>query len=90
MFNWNQILAQQERYKDLQREAERARLIPQVLAGRERRHRGYLRMATWLGRHLVIWGWRLQERYGTAAMVDNSWGHKPRPVSRCATANCAE
>jgi hypothetical protein len=56
-----------ERYKDLLREAERYRLIRPALAGREKRDRFHCRALTWLGRRLVAWGWRLQERYSAAA-----------------------
>jgi len=61
------FLVCQERYKDLLREAERARLVRQARAGQERRNHFYYRALTWLGRRLVGWGWHLQERYGTAA-----------------------
>jgi len=57
-------LIHQERYKDLLREAERARLVRQMQAGQERRNHFYHRALTWLGSRLVVWGWRLQERYG--------------------------
>jgi len=55
-----------EHYKDLLREAERNRLVRQALAGRESRDRFHCRALTWLGRRLVAWGWRLQERYSAA------------------------
>ena len=57
----------QERYKDLLRQAERARLVRQMQAGQERRNHFYHRALTWLGRRLVGWGCHLQERYGTVA-----------------------
>ena len=57
-------LVYREHYKDLLREAERARLVRQAWAGQERRNHLYCRTLTWLGRRLVVWGWRLQERYG--------------------------
>jgi hypothetical protein len=57
-------LVHREHYKDLLREAERARLVRQAWAGQERRNHLYCRPLTWLGRRLVAWGWRLQERYG--------------------------
>jgi len=56
-----------EHYKDLLREAERNRLVRQALAGRESRDRFHCRALTWLGRRLVAWGCRLQERYSAAA-----------------------
>ena len=59
-----EFLVRQEHYKDLLREAERARLVRQMRAGQERRDRFYRRTLIWLGCRLVVWGWRLQERYG--------------------------
>ena len=65
MLGWRGILAHQERYKDRLREAERDRLVLHELALRRKRDRFHRRAMTWLGRGLVAWGWRLQERYGT-------------------------
>ena len=65
--NWKDVLVQRERYQDLLREAERHRLVRQVLAGRERRQRAYCRAINWLGRRMVAWGQRLQEHYGATA-----------------------
>ena len=59
-------LVYREHYKDLLREAEKARLVRQMQAGQERRERFHRRALIWLGRRLVVWGWRLQERYGPA------------------------
>ena len=67
MFDWNLVIAQRERHKDLLREAERYRLVRQVLAERGTRDRAWVRALAWLGRRLVAWGQRLQERYGAAA-----------------------
>lgn len=64
--NERDSLVHRERYKDLLREAEKARLVRQARAGQERRDRFYRRPLTWLGVRLVVWGWRLQERYGAA------------------------
>lgn len=64
MLSVKDILAQQELYKDLLREAERERLCRQVAGRKEEGTRFYCRMLIWLGRRLVAWGWRLQERYG--------------------------
>jgi hypothetical protein len=58
---------QRERYQDLLREAERHRLVRQVLAGRQQRQRAYCRALNWLGRRMVAWGQRLQEHYGASA-----------------------
>ncbi len=60
------FLVGREHYKDLLREAERARLVRRMRAGQERRDHFYRRTLTWLGCRLVVWGWRLQERYGAA------------------------
>ena len=59
-------LVYREHYKDLLREAEKARFVRQVRAGQEGRNHFYYWPLTWLGRRLVVWGWRLQERYGAA------------------------
>lgn len=65
MLNWRDVLVQQERHQDLLREAEQERLIRQAVAARERRDRFYSRALAWLGRQLVAWGWRLQQRCST-------------------------
>ena len=67
MFDWNLVIAARERNKELLREAERYRLVRQVLAERGRRDRAWVQALAWLGRRLVAWGQRLQERYGAAA-----------------------
>ena len=67
MLNWLDFLVQQERYKDLLREAEEYRLIRKALAGRTRRTRLHCQALVWLGRWLVVWGYDLLERYGAAA-----------------------
>jgi len=56
-----------EQSKDRLREAERYRLVRQALAGRQGRARFLRRALIWLGRCLVVWGRRLQERYGVVA-----------------------
>jgi len=57
---WGEAAMRHEQYKDLLREAERERLIQQVLAAYE----SHLSLATctlaWLGQRLVAWGTRLQ------------------------------
>lgn len=62
-------LVHRERYKNLLREAERARLVRQMQVGQEKRNRFYHRALIWLGRRLVGWGWSLQERYGAATVA---------------------
>ena len=52
-----------ERNRDLLREAERYRLVRQALPACRRHVRIYSRALIWLGRRLVDWGRRLQERY---------------------------
>ena len=53
-----------QHYKDLLRLAKSRRLVHLVSASRTHRNPFYARMLTWLGHWLVVWGWRLQERYG--------------------------
>lgn len=60
-------LVERERYKDLLREVERDRLVRRALTGREKRYRFYCGAVSWLGRWLVVWGWRLQQRYGACS-----------------------
>ena len=67
MLDWTDVLANQERFKDMEREAQRYRFVQQALAGRERHSRLYHRTLTWLGQRLIVWGGYLQERYGAAA-----------------------
>ena len=62
-----EFLVRQEHYKDLLREAEMARFVRRRRAGQGRRNYFYCRALTWLGSRLVVWGWRLQERYGAMA-----------------------
>ena len=82
-----EFLVHRERYKDLLREVERARLVRRRQVGQEScvlsvsrgRNHFYCRALTWLGCRLVVWGWRLQERYGamTAAPALQA-GHRTR------------
>ena len=57
-------LVRQEQNKDRLREAERHRLVQQALAARRGRDSALFRSLTRLGHCLVVWGQRLQERYG--------------------------
>jgi hypothetical protein len=66
MLDWTDVLANQERFKDMEREAQRYRLVQRALAGRERHSRLYRRTLTWLGQRLIVWGGYLQERHGAA------------------------
>jgi hypothetical protein len=66
MFSWSDVLVHQERCSELRRQADEYRLIRLALAGRRRRRCFHCRAMNWLGRRLVVWGWHLQTRYGTA------------------------
>lgn len=82
MLSWIDVLAQQERYADLLREAAKERFLQQVVAGRGMRDRAYRRALAWLGHRLVTWGRRLQERYGAAAAAVQVSGCQPRLANR--------
>ena len=64
---WRDLLVHQERYKDMLREAESRRLIRQARAEMPQRPPMRYRALGWLGRQLVNWGCRLEERYRAAA-----------------------
>ena len=82
MLSWTDIVARQERYADLLREAETERLIRQAM-GRGRTHgRFHRRALSWLGHHLVTWGCALQERYGAAAAAIHAPACQPCLVKR--------
>lgn len=66
MLGWDIVLIQEVRSQELLRQAENERLIRQVMAGHGKSDSFHCRALTWLGRQLVAWGWRLQERYGAA------------------------
>jgi len=82
MFDWNLVIAGRERHKDLLREAERYRLVHQVLAERGTRDRAWVRALAWLGQRLVAWGQRLQERYGAAAAAVHPAACQPTLANR--------
>jgi hypothetical protein len=64
MFDWREVLVQEERHKDFLLQAERHRLIRQIgSSGREKRDHVTYRALTWLGRHLIAWGCFLEKRY---------------------------
>ena len=67
MFDWGEVVIQQERHQDFLLEAERLRLIRQALAGHEKRDGVHRRALTWLGGQLVTWGCILESRYGVTA-----------------------
>ena len=58
------LLAQEERFRDLVREVERDRLWRLAEAGRESADSLRRRALAWLGQQLILWGYRLQRRYG--------------------------
>ncbi len=60
MVGWGQILAYQERYRDLLREAERERSARVATCGRRLQFHSGRRMLAWLGRLLITWGRSLQ------------------------------
>jgi len=61
--NDNDFRVAQERYKDLLREAERERLVRQILLDHRKRNHFSHQALSWLGRRLVTWGQHLQERF---------------------------
>jgi hypothetical protein len=67
MLSWTDIVARQERYADLLREAESERLIRQAMGRGQTNGRFHRQALSRLGHHLVTWGCALQERYGAAA-----------------------
>ncbi len=70
MLNEKDVVLWQEHHKDLLREAERERMIQQVLAQNKRV--GFRERAlAWLGDHLVAWGCYLQRRYALG-VVNNA------------------
>jgi len=67
VLRWSDIAVQQERYRDLLREAETERLLRTAKDPTQSNHRFYGRALTWLGQRLVAWGLSLQKRFDTAA-----------------------
>jgi hypothetical protein len=67
MINLDLELAyQEERRKDMMREAEKRRLVKAILAAQPRPSRFYAPVLVGLGRLLTGWGLRLQARYGAS------------------------
>lgn len=64
MLNWNDVMLQQERNKDLLREANNYRFAREAMGPREGRNRFHGRALIWLGCRLVAWGSLLQARFG--------------------------
>ena len=69
MESWKDYPARQAHYLELLEEAERERRIRLVLAGKRRASPFFGRLLAWIGRRLVVWGNRLQLRYGAFAEV---------------------
>ena len=64
MQDWHKLeLNHAAHYKDLLREADRARLVGEALAGRDAKRRLFCRMLSWLGHCLESWGQWLQQRF---------------------------
>jgi hypothetical protein len=82
MLSWTDIVARQEQYADLLCEAETERLIRQVMGRGQTHGRFHCRALSWLGHHLVTWGYRLQERYGAAAAAVRAPACQPYLVKR--------
>jgi hypothetical protein len=64
MESWKDFPARYAHYQELVEEAEQERRIRLVLAGTCRRSPFLSPLLAWIGRRLVIWGSRLQLRYG--------------------------
>jgi hypothetical protein len=82
MSGWVLVIAQRERQEELLGQAERYRLVRQVLAERGTRDRAWVRALAWLGQRLVSWGQRLQERYGAAAAAVHTAACQPTLANR--------
>jgi hypothetical protein len=67
--NFTYWLVMQQRQADLLREAQQTRLARLALAGRPRHDHFYCRAFVELGRRLVRWGWRLQERHDVISVT---------------------
>lgn len=64
MLSYKDLMMHQERYQELQHEAETERLLQR--ASSQSAHHQAL---SWLGGQLVAWGHSLQRRYGTPARL---------------------
>jgi hypothetical protein len=64
------------------REAERDRLARLALAGRKRGAGPVCRVLAFMGRQMVAWGVRLQERYDVAIEMPRALGGSPQPGGR--------
>jgi hypothetical protein len=67
MLSHKELLLQRLYYEESLRQAEKDRLVRQVLAARRSDNRRHHRALGWIGSRLVVWGQGLQERYGAPA-----------------------
>ncbi len=84
---WFDILAEQERRRAYVAEAEKERLIRQILSQNAPRAKRYQRWLARLGARLVTWGYRLQARYDRSVAVP-ALGQE-RYVAESNTSPCA-
>ncbi len=75
MMDWHKLeLNHRARYQDLLREAEKARLVREARAGRERQRGVFLRVMIWLGQCLAAWRQPLQPHSASDSSI------QPLPV----------
>jgi len=70
-----------ERRKDMLREAEQRRLVRMALKNDHGRVRLYSTMLAWTGRSLVTWGYWLLSHTGQRPTQSKTWVYKPELVS---------
>ena len=71
--NLNDQMIQEERRKDMYREAQHYRLIKQVTAKTGQPAKGYHILLSRLGGLFISWGCRLQDRYGSILGSPNEY-----------------
>jgi hypothetical protein len=77
MRDWHKReLNHREHYQDLLREVDRARLVREAQAGRERQRGVFLRVMIWLGQCLAAWRQPLQPHSASDGSI------QPLPVVR--------
>jgi hypothetical protein len=67
--NWHIDAVAAQHRDDLLREAQDRRLIRQAAPADSKPQHFYRRSLAWLGRRLIVWGSRLQQRYGAEKPV---------------------
>ncbi len=72
MWNLNNFDVLLERYNDLLREAEQARLVRAAWAGQSRSNAHARRLLVWLGCRLTAWGRRLEACSDGQASVNDA------------------